>query len=304
MLAAGAVLALATGCSGSGKSEKFAYIERPAENLYSDAAEALERRRFDRAIPLFEEVERQHPYSSWARRSMLMKAFAHYRQNDYEEAVAALDQFIALHPGNKDIPYAYYLKAMCAYEQIRDVGRDQNFTDQAVGALTEVIRRYPQTEYARDARLKLDLTFDHLAGKEMYVGRFYLRQGKYIAAANRFKTVVDRYDTTSHVPEALHRLVETYLQLGIVDEAQQIAGVLGFNYPGSSWYRDSYELLDSAGLLQPGAAPKPSVLRRKKKQEKQPDLKKAVDIDAAPRPIDDQDIGNNAPVPTDNPLPR
>ncbi|MEM9263685.1 MAG: outer membrane protein assembly factor BamD, partial [Pseudomonadota bacterium] len=246
------VLMFATGCSGNSK-EKFVYVERPAEGLYTDAVDALERRRYDRAIPLFEEVERQHPYSAWARRSMLMKAFSYYRQNDYEEAIAAIDQFIALHPGNKDAPYAYYLKSMCFYEQIRDVGRDQDFTNKSVAALRDVVRRYPETEYARDARLKLDLTFDHLAGKEMYVGRFYLRAGKHIAAVNRFKSVVDQYQTTTHVPEAMHRLVEAYLQIGVVEEAQKIAAVLGYNYPGSKWYRYSYNLLDDIGVLEPGS---------------------------------------------------
>ena len=184
-------LALVAACSGNSK-EKFAYVEAPVEELYAQATEALERNRFDRAVPLFSEVERQHPYSTWARRAMLMKAFAHYSQNDYDEAISATDQFIALHPGNKDAPYAFYLKAMCYYEQIRDVGRDQEFTDKSVTALNDVVRRYPSTEYARDARLKLDLTFDHLAGKEMYVGRYYLKAGKHIAAINRFQTSCGR----------------------------------------------------------------------------------------------------------------
>ena len=180
---------------------------------------------------------------------MLMKAFAYYQGNDYEEAVEALDQFIALHPGNKDAPYAFYLKAICSYERIRDVGRDQDFTVKAVDALTDVIRRFPDTEYARDARLKLDLTYDHLAGKEMYIGRFYLKDNKHISAINRFKTVITRYQTTSHVPEALHRLVEAYLELGIVDEARAAAAVLGHNYPGSRWYQDSYTLFERRGIV-------------------------------------------------------
>lgn len=238
----------ACGSSSSGK-EKFAYVERPVEQLYASATRELERRRYDNAIAFFEEVERQHPYSSWARRSMLMKAFAYYQGNDYDEAVDAVDQFVALHPGNKDAAYAYYLKAMCHYERIRDVGRDQEFTDNAVAALTDVIRRYPDTEYAVDARLKLDLTYDHLAGKEMYIGRFYLRENKHIAAINRFKTVVDQYQTTSHAPEALHRLVEAYMELGIVGEARAAAALLGHNYPGSRWYRDSYRLFEDRDVL-------------------------------------------------------
>lgn len=245
----------ALGACGSNKKEKFAYVESPVETLYANAIEQLERKRFDRAIAYFEEVERQHPYSSWARRAMLMKAFTYYRGNDYEEAIGTLDQFISLHPGNKDAPYAYYLKAMCYYERITSVGRDQAITEDAVTSLTDVVRRYPNTEYARDARLKLDLTFDHLAGKEMYVGRFYLKQHKHIAAINRFKTVVLKYQTTSHVPEALHRLVESYLQLGIVDEAREAAAVLGYNYPGSVWYQDTFDLFEAYGLaMTPPAA--------------------------------------------------
>ncbi|MEL7488870.1 MAG: outer membrane protein assembly factor BamD [Pseudomonadota bacterium] len=199
LLLAVALLSVAA-CSSSGKKKKFAYVERPVEQLYAEATKRMERQRFDEAIPFFEEVERQHPYSSWARRAMLMKAFSYYQNNDYDEAVTALDQFVALHPGNKDVPYAYYLKAMCFYERIRDVGRDQDFTNNAVAALNDVVRRYPATEYARDARLKLDLTYDHLAGKEMYVGRFYLKENKHIAAINRFKYVINNYQRTTHVP--------------------------------------------------------------------------------------------------------
>ncbi|MGE0410136.1 MAG: outer membrane protein assembly factor BamD [Amphiplicatus sp.] len=240
--------ALVVACGSSGK-KKFAYVERPVEILYQDAADKLEKKRYEEAIALFEEVERQHPYSSWARRAMLMKAFARYRKNDYEEAIEALDQFITLHPGNKDAPYAYYLKAMCFYERITDVGRDQENTNNAVTALNDVVRRYPNTEYARDARLKLDLTYDHLAGKEMYIGRYYLKDNKQIAAINRFKYVIDHYQTTTHAQEALHRLVETYLELGLVEEARSAAAVLGANYPGSPWYEDSYRLFEKRGLI-------------------------------------------------------
>lgn len=240
-------------CAGGKKKAKFAYVERPVEQLYASATDMLERRRYEEAINYFEEVERQHPYSAWARRSMLMKAFAYYQGNDYEEAVTALDQFISLHPGNKDTAYAYYLKAMCFYERIRDVGRDQDYTNSAVDALNDVVKRFPNTEYARDARLKLDLTNDHLAGKEMYVGRFYLKQNKHIAAINRFNTVITRYQTTSHVPEALHRLVEAYLELGIVDEARSAAAVLGHNYPGTVWYQESYRLFDQRNILAGGS---------------------------------------------------
>lgn len=237
------------GCGSSGKKEKFAYVERPVETLYADGARELERKRYDRAIAFFQEVERQHPYSAWARRAMLMKAFAYYQGNDYDEALASIDQFIALHPGNKDVAYAYYLKAISHYERIRDVGRDQEYTNNAVTALTDVVRRFPDTEYARDARLKLDLTYDHLAGKEMYVGRYYLNANKHIAAINRFKTVLQDYQTTNHAPEALYRLTEAYMELGILDEARSAAAVLGYNYPGSRWYEDAYGLFEKRGLI-------------------------------------------------------
>ena len=243
-----ACFAVAACAHGSKKKEKFAYVERPVETLYATAQKELRRKRYEQAIANFEEVERQHPYSSWARRAMLMKAFTYYKKNDYDEALDALDQFISLHPGNKDAPYAYYLKAMCYYERISDVGRDQDITVNAVSALTDVVRRYPDTEYARDARLKLDLTYDHLAGKEMYIGRFYLERHKHIAAINRFKTVVYKYGTTSHVPEALLRLVEAYLEIGVVDEAREAAAVLGYNFPGSTWYQDAYKLFKNHGL--------------------------------------------------------
>ncbi len=262
--------AVALGACGSSakKKQKFAYVERPVEALYQDAARAMERKRFDDAVELFAEVERQHPYSPWSRRATLMKAFAHYRQNEYEEATEALDQFIALHPGNKDAPYAYYLRSMTFYERIRDVGRDQDFTNNAVQALNDVVRRYPQTEYARDARLKLDLTLDHLAGKEMYVGRYYMRQGKHIAAVNRFKQVIAKYETTGHTEEALYRLVEAYLQIGILDEARSTAAVLGYNYPGSKWYADAYSLMRKNGILEPGSKPQRSAKELRKIEER------------------------------------
>jgi outer membrane protein assembly factor BamD len=269
LLAVCAAVALGACGSSSKKKEKFAYVEREVEILYQEASTAMERKRYDDAIELFGEVERQHPYSAWARRAILMKAFAQYRQNDYDEAVTTLDQFIQLHPGNKDAPYAYYLKAMCFYERIRDVGRDQDYTNNAVQALNDVVRRFPETEYARDARLKLDLTFDHLAGKEMYVGRYYLKNGKHIAAINRFKSVVNNYETTNHTAEALYRLVEANLQLGLVEEARASAAVLGANYPGSVWYDDAYGLMRKNGLLDPGSKPKRSAKELRKIEERQ-----------------------------------
>jgi len=268
-LACALLLALTSACSSTKKKEKFAYVERPVEQLYAQATKAMDRKRFPEAVAYFEEVERQHPYSSWARRAMLMKGFAHYQGNDYEESIAAVDQFLALHPGNKDAPYAYYLKAMNFYERIRDIGRDQEFTNNTVQSLNDLIRRYPETAYARDARLKLDLTFDHLAGKEMYVGRYYLKAGKHIAAINRFKRVISNYQRTSHTPEALHRLVEANMEIGLIEEARSAAAILGHNFPGSQWYGDTYKLMKRYGVLQPGTKPVVSKKRRKKKKQKE-----------------------------------
>src|SRR5690606_18579559 len=190
----------------------------------------------------------QHPYSVWARRATLMSAYAHYKVNEYDDAILTAQRYISLHPGSKETAYAYYLVALCYYEQISDVGRDQKMTQDALASLLALVQRYPQSEYARDARIKLDLTMDHLAGKEMEIGRYYLKRHDYIAAINRFRVVVERYQTTTHVPEALHRLVEAYLSLGIKPEAQTAAAVLGYNYPGSNWYQDSYSLLAGQGL--------------------------------------------------------
>jgi outer membrane protein assembly factor BamD len=235
-----------TGCA-SNKAKKLAYVERPAETIYLEGYDRLGRRDWSRAILFFDEVERQHPYSEWARRAMLMAAYANYEANNYDEAVIAAQRFVTLHPGSRSAPYAYYLIAICQFEQILDVGRDQGKTAEALAALRQVIRRYPNSEYARDARLKIDLTNDQLAGKDMSVGRYYLRHGQTLAAINRFSNVISHYDTTTHAPEALHRLVESYVRLGIMEEAVQVAAVLGHNYPGSDWYEDSYDLLAKVG---------------------------------------------------------
>ncbi len=242
MVGLGACL-LAGGLIGCSQNNEPTYVERPPEELYTEAHDAIEGGRYSRAADLFDEVERQHPYSQWATRAQLMAAYAHYEELDYDEAVIALDRFIQLHPGHQDVDYAYYLTALSYYERISDVKRDQEMTVLALEALDEVIRRFPDTEYARDAQLKRDLTLDQLAGKEMSIGRWYLGQGHYNAAINRFRAVVDNYQTTTHVPEALHRLTEAYLSLGLTQEAQQNAAVLGHNYPGSDWYEDSYALL-------------------------------------------------------------
>ncbi|MBM3532312.1 MAG: outer membrane protein assembly factor BamD [Alphaproteobacteria bacterium] len=224
------------------------YVEKPVEELYNTALSTLEERLYLKAARQFEEVERQHPYSAWATKAQLMAAFSFYQANKYDDAIGALDQFIELHPSNRDAPYAYYLKGLSYYEQIADIGRDQEITDRALKALDEVVRRFPESRYARDAILKIDLTRNHLAGKEMEIGRYYLTRGQYLAAINRFRRVVDNYQTTEQVPEALLRLTEAYLALGIRDEALAAAAVLGHNYPGSDWYRDAYALVQGQGV--------------------------------------------------------
>lgn len=229
-------------CSSDDK-DKQKYVERPVNELYNEAAGALDGGHYKAAIKAFNEVERQHPYSPWATRAQLMSAYAHYLDLDYDEAIIELDHFIQLNPGYKDIAYAYYLRAISLYEQITDVKRDQQVTEEAMAAMRDVIVRFPGSEYARDAQLKYDLTRDHLAGKEMEIGRYYQRHQQYTAAINRFRSVVENFQTTSHVPEALLRLTECYLALGVTDEARAAAAVLGHNFPGSDWYEDAYVLM-------------------------------------------------------------
>ncbi len=249
VIAVAALAALSlTACAARKKKTNISYEERPVELLYSTGAERMDGRHWSEAAQYFDEVERQHPYSEWARRSILMQAFAHYQANAYEDAIGDADRFISLYPGNPSAAYAYYLKAICYFEQVTDVGRDQASTEQARNALTEVMRRFPDTSYATDARLKLDMVNDQLAGKEMTVGRWYLRNGQPLAAVGRFKAVIDRYQTTSHTPEALYRLVEAYLTLGLVDEATRDGAVLGANYPGDHWYQAAYALLTAKSL--------------------------------------------------------
>ena len=232
-------------CSGDIEAP---YVERSVNALYNTALDALEANEYSKATKSFEEVERQHPYSVWATKAQLMAAYANYEANKYDDAIIGLDRFIQLHPGNSDTPYAYYLKALSYYEQITDISRDQLVTEKALKALRNVVRRYPQTKYARSARLKIDLTRDHLAGKEMSIGRFYLRKKEYTAAINRFNRVINQYQTTTHVPEALHRVAEAYTALGLPKEAKKAASVLGHNYPGSEWYTDSYALMMGKNL--------------------------------------------------------
>jgi len=227
----------------------------PVGTLYNRGADALNARKYDIAIKQFDNVEQYYPYSPWAANAQLMQGYSQYLEQKYPDSIATLDRFIQLHPASREISYAYYLRALDYYEQIEDIARDQKGTQEAMTALREVVNRFPQSAYARDARLKIDLCRDHLAGKEMEIGRFYERQHLYGAALGRFQRVVDDYQTTNHVAEALERLVEVYLKLGMPVEAQHAAAVLGANYPGSSWYLDSYRQLAADGQVKAATAP-------------------------------------------------
>ncbi len=250
VLAACVLIALAmAGCS----AKKDTYVEQPVDQLYNKAMDQLDKGDYTRASKSFDDVDQQHPNSVWATKAQLMSAYALYKAEKQDEAVVALDRFIQLHPAYKDTPYAYYLKGLCYYEQIADVQRDQKITEQALSALQEVVTRFPDSKYAHDARFKLDLVRDQLAGKELAIGRFYEQRRQYLAAINRYRNVVDKYQTTTQLPEALHRLVECYEALGLHDEAKKIAAILGYNYPSSDWYTDTYTLVTgdtSAGATQ------------------------------------------------------
>ena len=239
--------ALLSGCStfgiGGSKGGDTRYVARDVNTLYNAAKVRLDNKQYPLAAALFDEVERQHPYSPWARRAQLMSAFSYYMGDKYNESIQASRRFLSIHPGNKNAPYAYYLIALSYYEQISDVTRDQKITQQALAALGEVQRRYPKTRYAADAGLKVDLVNDHLAGKEMEIGRFYQRRSLWLASALRFREVVDKYETTTHAPEALFRLTESYLAMGVPAEAKKAAAVLGTNYPGSKWYERAYKIM-------------------------------------------------------------
>jgi len=266
-----AALAMLSGCSGlsqwdgsfaglsASRARPNATVDRTPEGLYAAGVEALQQRRYPQAVELFDQLERDHPYSTWATNAKIMAAYGDYQRNRYVEAIAALDRFIQLHPAHRDIAYAYYLRALSFYEQINDAQRDQRATETAMAALQDVANRFPDTAYARDARLKIDLGRDHLAGREMVIGRFYQRQRLLNAAIGRFRRVVEDFQTTNHVPEALHRLTEIYLSLGLTDEARRTASVLGHNFPGNEWYQDSYALLVEGA---PGSPAAPGYFRR------------------------------------------
>lgn len=246
MVAAGITL---SACQSSDRAKReLAYVERPVEVLYNSAAKELDTRDYETAIQLFNEVERQHPYSEWARRSTLMSAFAAYQSRRYDDAIGTARRYISLNPGSEEAAYAYYLVATSYFEQIVDVGRDQRTTELAKSSLDELLRRFPNTEYSKDAQLKMDMVDDQLAGKEMEIGRFYLRREEHLPAINRFRKVVTEFDTTTHTPEALYRLVEAYMSVGLKGEALAAAAVLGYNHPESDWYKSAYGIMDEEGL--------------------------------------------------------
>lgn len=247
-----AAVAILASCSGS--SLKNAQLEKyTAQEIYQRAEYELSRNNPDDAAAFFGEIERLYPYSEWAKRALIMQTFSYHRDSDYPNSRASAQRFLDFYPADGDAAYAQYLLALSYYDQIDDIGRDQGLTFQALQALRVVIERYPTSEYARSSVLKFDLAFDHLAAKEMEIGRYYLKRGHYTAAANRFRVVVEQFQTTSHTAEALHRLVESYLALGLNAEAQTAAAILGHNFRATGWYEDSFALLGGKGL-QPSAA--------------------------------------------------
>jgi outer membrane protein assembly factor BamD len=249
------LLAVTLGGCGTGSLwDKFmakddTFVEEPADKLYNEGLYIMNQRKDPKAASKkFEEVDRQHPYSDYARKSLLMSAYAFYSAGDYDSCIGAATRYVTLHPGSPDAAYAQYLIAASHYDQIPDISRDQGRTEKAIGALEEVVRKYPTSEYATAAKAKIEGARDQLAGKEMAVGRYYMDKKDFTAGINRYKTVVTRYQTTRHVEEALYRLTEAYMTIGIVGEAQTAAAVLGHNFPDSRWYKDAYNLVKSGGL--------------------------------------------------------
>ena len=241
---------LALGACSSDEDDPFydAYAGRTAASIFQEGEAQLNAGEPTDAAHTFEELERVHPYSEWAKRSMIMAAYAYYQGAEYDSAISAAQRYISFFPSDPDAAYAQYLVGMAHYDRIVDVQRDQGATRRAIQEFEEVVRRYPNSEYAREAALKIDLARDQMAGKEMTVGRYYLGQGNYMAAINRFKTVLSLHQTTSHAPEALHRLVEAYLSLGVTSEARTAAAILGHNFPGSDWYQASYAMMQGADI--------------------------------------------------------
>jgi outer membrane protein assembly factor BamD len=243
----GLAFALGLSACASDKIKQVPDKQIPVDVMYNAAAHDLDSGDYAKAAKDFDDVDRQYPYSQWATRAQLMAGYANYKNLKYDEAILALDRFIELHPGDENVDYAYYLRALCYYEQISDVRRDQKMTRLALDNLQQIVTRFPNSKYARDAALKIDLTQDHLAGKEMEIGRYYLVRKQYTAALPRFRRVIEQYQTTTQVPEALERMTECYLALGLVEEAHKTAAILGYNYPNSVWYKDVYGLLEKSG---------------------------------------------------------
>jgi outer membrane protein assembly factor BamD len=249
------VLALPlSGCGTGALWDKFfakddTFVDEPADKLYNEGLYLMNERHDPKAAgKKFEEVDREHPYSDWARKSLLMQAYSYYQAGDFDNCIGSATRYVTLHPGSPDAAYAQYLIAASHYDQIPDISRDQGRTEKAIAALEEVVRKYPTSEYAISAKAKMEGARDQLAGKEMDIGRYYMGKRDYTAAINRFKRVVTQYQTTRHVEEALARLTECYLAIGIVGEAQTAAAVLGHNFPDSKWYQDAYNLVKSNGL--------------------------------------------------------
>lgn len=243
-----AILAVILSCGLVACAGRDNAIIGEVNDLYNQGMDQMQQGMFSRSITTFGELERQHPYSQWATRAKMMIAYSQFRSGQFDDAVATIDQFARFHPGHADLPYMLYLKGLSYYYRISDVSRDQGHTQSALSAFEEVIRRYPESRYARDAQLKVTLCRDHLAGQEMTIGRFYQQQGRYAAAINRFKAVIDEYDRTAQIPEALYRLTESYIVLGVPEEAQRAAAILGHNYPASDWYKRAYTLLTEKNL--------------------------------------------------------
>ena len=237
------------GKSDDDEAKKINLNDLPPDVLYSNGVDAIQKESYSTAVKHFEAIQQNYPYSPWTTNAQLMEGYTEYRRNNYTEAVGQLDRYIQLHPASKDTAYAYYLRALCFYEQIADIARDQKGTSEALCALQEVVNRFPDSTYARDARLKIDLCRDHLAGKEMEIGRYYEKQNLYAAAIGRYQRVVDLYQTTNHTPEALARLTEIYLKLGMTDEARKTASVLSYNYPGNEWYQSTWDHLVNTGVV-------------------------------------------------------
>ncbi|MGR3323401.1 MAG: outer membrane protein assembly factor BamD [Pseudooceanicola sp.] len=244
------LVALLAACGGVGqqRADELPLESFTAEQIFERGEYELNARRYDDAAEFFSEVERLYPYSEWAKRALIMTAYTYHKGQDYEQSRAAAQRFLDVYPADEDAAYAQYLLALSYYDQIDEIGRDQGLTFQTLQGLRAVIERYPDSEYARSAILKFDLAFDHLAAKEMEIGRYYLRRDHYSAAINRFRVVVEDFQTTTHTAEALHRLVEAYLSLGLTDEARTAGAILGHNFQSTPWYEDSYALLTGQGL--------------------------------------------------------